>query len=146
MLKTPILALPQLSVMCQFRISAVRSVSVLDVNISLTLNTDSVNRLSVGTSGPFPWGKARLGRDADRSPHLVPRWTCKSCISATRPRRRAPGTVLFYCKCLRVAVHCVVFEQVSGYGWVGMFYPYPRASPHTLQFSIRTRRSTRFSR
>jgi hypothetical protein len=26
-----------------------------------------------GTGGPFPGGKARLGRDADHSPHLVPR-------------------------------------------------------------------------
>jgi hypothetical protein len=28
---------------------------------------------TVGTGGPFPGGKARPGRDADHSPHLVPR-------------------------------------------------------------------------
>jgi hypothetical protein len=29
---------------------------------------------TMGTGGHFPWGKARLGRDADHSPpHLVPR-------------------------------------------------------------------------
>jgi len=27
----------------------------------------------VGTTGPFPGGKARLRRDADSPPHLVPR-------------------------------------------------------------------------
>jgi hypothetical protein len=27
----------------------------------------------MGTGGPFPGGKARPGRDADHSPHLVPR-------------------------------------------------------------------------
>jgi hypothetical protein len=26
----------------------------------------------MGTGGPFPGGKARPGRDADQSPHLVP--------------------------------------------------------------------------
>jgi hypothetical protein len=28
---------------------------------------------TMGTGGPFPGGKARSGRDADHSPHLVPR-------------------------------------------------------------------------
>jgi len=28
---------------------------------------------TMGTGGPFPGGKARPGRDADHSPHLVPR-------------------------------------------------------------------------
>jgi hypothetical protein len=27
----------------------------------------------MGTRGPFPGGKARPGRDADHSPHLVPK-------------------------------------------------------------------------
>jgi hypothetical protein len=27
----------------------------------------------MGTGGPFPGGKARSGRDADHTPHLVPR-------------------------------------------------------------------------
>jgi hypothetical protein len=27
----------------------------------------------MGTGGPFPMGKARSGRDADHSPHLMPR-------------------------------------------------------------------------
>jgi hypothetical protein len=27
----------------------------------------------MGTGGPFPGGKAQPGRDADHSPHLVPR-------------------------------------------------------------------------
>jgi hypothetical protein len=28
---------------------------------------------TMGTGGPFPGDKARLGRDADHSPHVVPR-------------------------------------------------------------------------
>jgi hypothetical protein len=33
----------------------------------------------MGTEGPFPGGKARPGRDADHSPHLVPRsWMSRS--------------------------------------------------------------------
>jgi hypothetical protein len=28
---------------------------------------------TMGTTGPFPGGKARPGRDADHSPHLFPR-------------------------------------------------------------------------
>jgi hypothetical protein len=33
----------------------------------------SVANVFSGTWGPFPGGKARPGRDADHSPHLVPR-------------------------------------------------------------------------
>jgi hypothetical protein len=37
----------------------------------------------MGTGGPFPGGKARPGRDADHSPHLVPRsWMSRSYTSS----------------------------------------------------------------
>jgi hypothetical protein len=51
----------------------------------------------VGTGRPFPGGKARPGRDADHSPHLVPMsWMSRSCTS---PPPQAPPwrvAVLFY--------------------------------------------------
>jgi hypothetical protein len=40
---------------------------------ALTGSEDHPAPYSVGTGGPFPWVKARPGRDADHSPHLVPR-------------------------------------------------------------------------
>jgi hypothetical protein len=47
-----------------------------DFSSSLCVQTGSgANPAScqMGTEGPFPGGKARPGRDADHSPHLVPR-------------------------------------------------------------------------
>jgi hypothetical protein len=38
---------------------------------------------TMGTGGPFPGGKARPGRDADHSPHLVPSsWMSRSYTSS----------------------------------------------------------------
>jgi hypothetical protein len=38
---------------------------------------------TMGTGGPFPWDKARPGRNADLSPHLVPRsWMSRSYTSS----------------------------------------------------------------
>jgi hypothetical protein len=45
---------------------------------------------TMGTGGPFPGGKARPGRDADHSPHLVPMSRmCRSYISS--PSKRLHG-------------------------------------------------------
>jgi hypothetical protein len=44
----------------------------------------------MGTGGPFFGGKARQGRDADHSPHLMPRsWMSRSYISS--PPKRLHG-------------------------------------------------------
>jgi hypothetical protein len=40
----------------------------------------------MGTWGPFPACKAQLGREADHSPHLVPRsWMSRSYTSSPPP-------------------------------------------------------------
>jgi hypothetical protein len=47
-----------------------------DFSSSLCVQTGSGTHPAscpMGTAGPFPGGKARPGRDADHSPHLVPR-------------------------------------------------------------------------
>jgi hypothetical protein len=47
-----------------------------DFSFSLFVQTGSGAHpasCTMGTGGPFPGGKARPGRDADHSPHLVPR-------------------------------------------------------------------------
>jgi hypothetical protein len=45
---------------------------------------------TMGTGGPFSGGKARSGRDADRSPHLVPMsWMSRSYTSS--PPKRLYG-------------------------------------------------------
>jgi hypothetical protein len=47
-----------------------------DFSSSLCIQTSSEAHpvsCTMGTGGPFPWGKARKGRDADHSPFLVPR-------------------------------------------------------------------------
>jgi hypothetical protein len=41
--------------------------------------------LSTGYRGSFPGGKARLGNDADHSPHLVPRSRMSRCYSPSYP-------------------------------------------------------------
>jgi hypothetical protein len=48
--------------------------------------------------GPFPGGKARPGRDADHSPHLVPKWRMsRSCISSPPwLLRRVAGQLYFF--------------------------------------------------
>jgi hypothetical protein len=40
---------------------------------------------TMGTGCPFPWGKARPGRDADHSPHLVPRSLMSRSYTSFRP-------------------------------------------------------------
>jgi hypothetical protein len=42
---------------------------------------------TMGTGSPFPGGKARPGRDADHSPHLVPRSRISRSYTSTPPRR-----------------------------------------------------------
>jgi hypothetical protein len=39
----------------------------------------------MGTGGPFPGGKARPGRDADHSPHLVPRSRMSRSYNSSPP-------------------------------------------------------------
>jgi hypothetical protein len=41
----------------------------------------------MGTGGPFPGGKARPGRDADHSPHLVPRSRTSRSYTSSAPKR-----------------------------------------------------------
>jgi hypothetical protein len=41
----------------------------------------------MGTGGSFPGGKARPGRDADRSPHLVPRLSMSRSCTSSPPMR-----------------------------------------------------------
>jgi hypothetical protein len=41
----------------------------------------------VGTGGPFPGGKARPGRDADHSPHVVPRLRISRSYTSSPPMR-----------------------------------------------------------
>jgi hypothetical protein len=44
----------------------------------------------MGTGGPFPGGEERPGRDADHSPHLLPRsWMSRSYT--TSPPKRLHG-------------------------------------------------------
>jgi hypothetical protein len=40
----------------------------------------------MGTGGPFPGAKARPGRDADHSPHLVPRSRMSRSYTSSRPQ------------------------------------------------------------
>jgi hypothetical protein len=40
---------------------------------------------TMGTGGPFPGGKARPGRDADHSPHLVPRSIMSRSYTSSPP-------------------------------------------------------------
>jgi hypothetical protein len=42
---------------------------------------------TMGTGGPFPGGKARPGRDADRSLHLVPRSRMSRSYTSSPPER-----------------------------------------------------------
>jgi hypothetical protein len=42
---------------------------------------------TMGTGGPFPGAKARPGRDADHSPHLVPRSSMSRSYTPYPPKR-----------------------------------------------------------
>jgi hypothetical protein len=42
---------------------------------------------TMGTGGPFPGGKARRGRDADYSPHLVPKSRMSRSYTSSPPKR-----------------------------------------------------------
>jgi hypothetical protein len=60
---------------------------------------------TMGTGGPFPGGKARPGRDADHSPHLVPRsWMSMSYISS--PPKRLHGVLRDCCTCTFTLALC----------------------------------------
>jgi hypothetical protein len=42
---------------------------------------------TMGTGGPFPGAKVRPGRDADHSPHLVPRSRMSRSYTSSPPKR-----------------------------------------------------------
>jgi hypothetical protein len=74
----------------------------------------------MGTGGPFPGGKARPGRDADNSPHLVPRLRMSRSYTSSHPKRlhhfafagisSASSTLVT----LRTIVPSIDLEQHSG--------------------------------
>jgi hypothetical protein len=49
---------------------------------------------TMGTGGSFPGGKARPGRDADHSPHLVPRSRMSRTFTPPRASLACSGTAL----------------------------------------------------
>jgi hypothetical protein len=52
---------------------------------------------AMGTGGPFPGGKGRPGRDADHSPHLVPRlWMSRSYTTFPCASVACSGTALAF--------------------------------------------------
>jgi hypothetical protein len=53
---------------------------------------------TIGSGGPFPWAKARPGRDADHSLLLVPRSRMSRSYTSSLPRRLygGSGTYLLY--------------------------------------------------
>jgi hypothetical protein len=61
-----------------------------DFSSSLCVQTDSGAHpasCTIGTGSPFPGGKARPGRDADHSPHLVPRSKMSRSYTSSPPKR-----------------------------------------------------------
>jgi hypothetical protein len=60
-----------------------------DFSSILCVQTGSPASCTMGTGGPFPGGKARPGRDANHSPHLVPR--SRMSRSYTSPPKRLHG-------------------------------------------------------
>jgi hypothetical protein len=61
-----------------------------DFSSSLCVQTFSVTHpasCTMGTCGPFPGAKARPVRDADRSPHLVPRSRINRSYTSSIPKR-----------------------------------------------------------
>jgi hypothetical protein len=74
----------------------------------------------VGTVGPFPGGKASLGRDADHSPHLVPRSGMSRSYTFYPPYRlygdglTALWPVRFYrIPSMLAAIQCRIFDPRS---------------------------------
>jgi hypothetical protein len=76
------------------RMFQVRSqAEVKDFSSSLCVQTGSETHpasSTMGTGGPFPGGKARLGRDGDHSPHLVPRSRMSRSYTSS-PTKRLRG-------------------------------------------------------
>jgi hypothetical protein len=69
-----------------------------DFSFSLCVQTGSGAKPAsnaMGAGGPFPGGKALPGRDADDSPHLVPRSRMSSSYTSSPPRA-CSGTALLY--------------------------------------------------
>jgi hypothetical protein len=61
-----------------------------DFSYSLCVQTGSGDHpasCTMGTGGPFPGAKARPGRDADHSPHLVPRSGMSTSYTSSPPKR-----------------------------------------------------------
>jgi hypothetical protein len=61
-----------------------------DFSCSLCVQTGSGAHpafCTMGTGGPFPGAKARPGRDADHSPHLVPRSRMSRSYISSPPKR-----------------------------------------------------------
>jgi hypothetical protein len=50
----------------------------------------------MGTGGSFPGGKARPGRDADHSPHLVPRLSMSRSYTSSPPMACSGTALLFF--------------------------------------------------
>jgi hypothetical protein len=73
------------------RAIGVRSlVGAKDFSSSLCVQTGSGAHpasCTMGTGGPFPGGKSAPGRDADHSPHLVPRSRMSRSYSSSPPKR-----------------------------------------------------------
>jgi hypothetical protein len=60
-----------------------------DFSSSLCVQTGSgahPGSCTMGTGGPFPEAKARQGRDADHSPHLVPRSRMSRSYTSSPPK------------------------------------------------------------
>jgi hypothetical protein len=65
------------------------SAGAKDFSSSLCVQTGSGAHpasYKMGTGGPFPGGKARLRRDADHSPHLVPRSRMSRSYTSSPPK------------------------------------------------------------
>jgi hypothetical protein len=85
------------------RATGVRSpAEAKDFSCSLCVHTSSEAHPAscpLGTGGFFPRGKARPGRDADLSPHLVPRSSMSRSYIFSPPCRLhgSSGSALLYC-------------------------------------------------
>jgi hypothetical protein len=80
-----------------------------DFSSNLCVQTGSgVHRM--GTESPFPGTKARSGRDADRSPHLVPKSKMSRSYTLSRhaPPWRVVGQIL-----LSLRFHCRVYYNLT---------------------------------
>jgi hypothetical protein len=79
---------------------------------------------TMGNGGPFPGGKARLGRDADHSPHLVPRSRMSRSYIYSPPSAsmECSGTALpSYLLNSKVTVFCICefssVEEIYCFRW-----------------------------